>query len=883
MAEQEEDFSKLPFPDRFAHKNWKVRKEGYEDAAKAFEKTTSEDDPFFRQFLQDQGMWKGAVADSNVAAQQEGLAALCAFLKYGSTEHATKTRNVTIQPISEKGLNSMRAPIKQHSLEALMLYVEIDRAEPVIEGLLPTLASKQPKVVAANLAALTALYHAYGVKIIDPKPVLKALPKVFGHADKNVRAEASNVVVELYRWLREAIKPLFWSELKPVQQADLEKALEPIKSEPPPKQERLLRSQQDAPPPPADTGGEEEEGEEYEPEDTEGMDAYDLAEPVDVIAKAPQDLHEKLSSSKWKDRKEALDGLFEVANTPRIKEGPYDDIVASLAKCMKDANIGVVTVAANTVEVLAKGLRRGFARYRNKITTPMLDRLKEKKQAVADALGAALDAVMLATSFSECLEDTVEALGPKNKNPQAKLETARFLIRSLRSTRTAPTDPETKTVADAATKLLTESTEVMRSIGAEILGTLMKIKGERKMNPFMESLDEIRKVKIKEFFDIAEVKSKDLPPKKAAPPPKAAPAAKKGPPGKKPPGPGLKKAPPPAARAPSPLEESAPAPAAKPRMGLQRPGAKGIAPPTGGLKLQKKPPPLSSIGSPKRVVSEPQDEEPTTPAPAPRTGLGRGLAGRSLAKPSTAQATSPPRAPVVAGMTAAERAELDELRADNARLTALMDEIRANSQKLESELSSLRVHEAELIEERTRNNLQLRAKDTQLVRARSDADVAKETVNKQTREIERLKRELGRAVRTTSPPPHSFVGNGDTSIYADSGLAGVDRYERDRASKEIGYQRARSYMNSPSEEKENSDGVSNLGVKRPMSGASPSRQFQSLASDGSASPSRHEQAVGASGNNEGGQEIHSWKRAAEVTSQLRARIEQMKVRRNART
>jgi protein STU2 len=33
---------------------------------------------------------KGAVADSNVAAQQEGLAALCAFLKYGGKEHATR-------------------------------------------------------------------------------------------------------------------------------------------------------------------------------------------------------------------------------------------------------------------------------------------------------------------------------------------------------------------------------------------------------------------------------------------------------------------------------------------------------------------------------------------------------------------------------------------------------------------------------------------------------------------------------------------------------------------------------------------------------------------------------------------------------------------------
>lgn len=70
--------------------NWKVRKGGYEDATKEFEKTPDENAPVFRPFLQDPTLMKGAASDSNVAAQQEGLAALCAFLKYGGNEHATR-------------------------------------------------------------------------------------------------------------------------------------------------------------------------------------------------------------------------------------------------------------------------------------------------------------------------------------------------------------------------------------------------------------------------------------------------------------------------------------------------------------------------------------------------------------------------------------------------------------------------------------------------------------------------------------------------------------------------------------------------------------------------------------------------------------------------
>lgn len=86
MAEQEEDFSSLPLSDRFAHKNWKVRKEGYEAAAKEFNGAVGENDPVVRQFTNDAGIWKGVVADSNVAAQQEGLGALCAFLDIAGSQ-----------------------------------------------------------------------------------------------------------------------------------------------------------------------------------------------------------------------------------------------------------------------------------------------------------------------------------------------------------------------------------------------------------------------------------------------------------------------------------------------------------------------------------------------------------------------------------------------------------------------------------------------------------------------------------------------------------------------------------------------------------------------------------------------------------------------------
>ncbi len=50
-------------------------------------------------------------------------------------------------------------------------------------------------------------------------------------------------------------------------------------------------------------------------------------------------------------------------------------------------------LAANAIEGLAKGMMSPFAKYREAVIPLMLERLKERKANVTDAIGAALDAV----------------------------------------------------------------------------------------------------------------------------------------------------------------------------------------------------------------------------------------------------------------------------------------------------------------------------------------------------------------------------------------------------------------------------------------------------------------------------------------------------------
>lgn len=67
---------------------------------------------------------------------------------------------------------------------------------------------------------------------------------------------------------------------------------------------------------------------------------------------------------------------------------------------MTDANVVCVAVAANCIEALALGLRTDFAKYKSIVTSPLLERLKEKKPSVLDALSSALDATFLSVRIT---------------------------------------------------------------------------------------------------------------------------------------------------------------------------------------------------------------------------------------------------------------------------------------------------------------------------------------------------------------------------------------------------------------------------------------------------------------------------------------------------
>ncbi|KAI0306375.1 ARM repeat-containing protein [Multifurca ochricompacta] len=510
---QEEDFSVLSIEDRLAHKNWKARVGAYETLVKTFQLTASDTDPAFRPYISNPDILKKIVTDSNVVAQEKGVECVIAFVKFAG-ENAARTRDAVVPALVDKCFGSTRAGTKNQAIELALQYVEVENGGAgVVENVLLGLTAKQPKAVAGTVTVLKEIVRLFGTQVTPSAPILKALPKIFGHSDKSVRLEGSNLAHALYQYLGAGIEP-WLADLKPVQVKELKEVWDGMerdgRGKGTLKPERMTRQQaRDAEQSAAAGEGGAGDSSAAAEEDFAPPDPRQFAEEVDITPKLPANLHTNLTSSKWKERKEVLDDLLTVLNTThRIKEASeFGELSKALAlRVQSDANINCVMVAAQCLEGLAKGLMGNFARYRETVVPPMLERLKERKANVTDTIGATLDAIFETTTLADIVGDILPALS--SKNPQVKEGACRFLTRCLSTSKQAIPPPQVKPVSESLATLLEDSYAGARDEAANALGTLMKMVGERPLGAVMDGLADVRKAKVKEAHEKATVKTK---------------------------------------------------------------------------------------------------------------------------------------------------------------------------------------------------------------------------------------------------------------------------------------------------------------------------------------------------------------------------------------
>ncbi|KAM9557666.1 cytoskeleton-associated protein 5 isoform 1-T2 [Guaruba guarouba] len=495
------EWMKLPIDQKCEHKLWKARLNGYEEALKLFQKIDDEKSPEWSKFL---GLIKKFVTDSNAVAQLKGLEAALAYVE--NAHVAGKTTGEVASGVVNKVFNQPKARAKELGLDICLMYIEIEKGEAVQEELLKGLDNKNPKIIVACIETLRKALSEFGSKIISLKPIIKVLPKLFESREKAVRDEAKLLAVEIYRWIRDALRPPL-QNINSVQLKELEEEWVKVSSAAP-KQTRFLRSQQElkakfeqqqAAGGDADGGGDDEE------EAVPQVDAYELLEAVEILSKLPKDFYEKIEAKKWQERKEALEAVELLVKNPKLESGDYADLVKVLKKVVgKDTNVMLVALAAKCLAGLATGLRKKFGQYAGHVVPTILEKFKEKKPQVVQALQEAIDAIFLTTTLQNISEDVLAVMD--NKNPTIKQQTSLFIARSFRHC-TPSTLPKSllKPFCAALLKHINDSAPEVRDAGFEALGTALKVAGEKAVNPFLADVDKLKLDRIKECAEKVEL------------------------------------------------------------------------------------------------------------------------------------------------------------------------------------------------------------------------------------------------------------------------------------------------------------------------------------------------------------------------------------------
>ncbi|CAF2625523.1 unnamed protein product [Rotaria sp. Silwood2] len=521
------EWQKLPCEEKVQHKAWKARMIGYEECAKLFRTQDSDKSPEFSKYL---GLVKKFVVDPNENAREKALDAIFAFVE--EAQVAGKTVGEVASGLISKCLNG-RAKMKERAFDILLMYIEIEKQADIEEELIKGFENKQPKIVQACLELLRRGLSEFGSKVLPIKPFLKQVIPLLEDRDKTVRDEAKLLLVEVYKWIgKQTIMPMI-QNVKPIQMQELQTEFDKLdlNGADKPRQTRFLRSQQNVKQKQgqaaASGGGGAAAivvGDEAEAEVQEEADPLEMLEAANVLDRLPKEFFEKIESKQWKDRKEVLDELLTLlTQNPKLApEADYFELIKALSKIIsKDSNIPVVLVTAKCMTALAKGLRKAFKNYTINVLEVCLDRFREKKPNVIEALRETCEASYPGTNLEQMSEIAVAALA--HKTPIVRQCTQQFLTKCFAmATQTTLPKKVLKIYLPALIKNTGEADAGVRDSAFESLGMLWKCLGEKHILPHVTDLDELKLTKIKEYAEksiLLNARGEPRPPPSAAPPP----------------------------------------------------------------------------------------------------------------------------------------------------------------------------------------------------------------------------------------------------------------------------------------------------------------------------------------------------------------------------
>lgn len=463
---------KLPWEDRLAHKNWKVRNDANIDLAAVCASISDPKDSRLRQFGP---FFRKTVADANAPVQEKALDALIVYLKVADADVGRYAKEVC-DAIVAKCLTGSPKTVEK-AQEIFMLWVELEAVDAFLDAMEKAVKAKVAKAVVPAIDVMFQALSEFGSMVVPPKRILKMLPELFDHQDQNVRASSKGVTLELCRWIgNDPVKSILFEKMRDTMKKELEAELANVTGSAGPDEEAA-----------ADTPQE--------------IDEYELVDPVDILTPLEKTgFWAGVKATKWSERKEAVAELSKLASTKRIAPGDFTEICRTLKKLITDVNSAVAVEAIQAIGNLARGLRTNFSGNSRFMLPVLLEKLKEKKPTLTDALTQTLQAMYKSgcLNLADIVEDIKTAV--KNKVPLVRSLTLNWLTFCIESSNKAILLKLHKEYVPICMECLYDGTPDVRDAAFSALAALAKLVGMRPLENSLEKLDVVRKKKLSEMF-----------------------------------------------------------------------------------------------------------------------------------------------------------------------------------------------------------------------------------------------------------------------------------------------------------------------------------------------------------------------------------------------
>ncbi|EJW86913.1 hypothetical protein WUBG_02174 [Wuchereria bancrofti] len=233
------------------------------------------------------------------------------------------------------------------------------------------------------------------------------------------------------------------------------------------------------------------------------MDGMDIKEHL------PIGFFETVRSTNWIERRDMLSALIDnLSHYPRIDPKiKYNEILAELKMIIsKDSNIVVVILALRALTAFVKGLRKNFVKYIPMVLLHVLEKFKEKKPSVKEAVVDCLsliaeycDTTMLSSPICEALE--------KATNPTVKANIDQWIYYILcQYQRSAVPITFIRSIAPYLVKHSKDSDPDVRERSCMVFGAILRLVEEKVTASIADDVfgDKTKSKKIIEYSEKAE-------------------------------------------------------------------------------------------------------------------------------------------------------------------------------------------------------------------------------------------------------------------------------------------------------------------------------------------------------------------------------------------